>query len=395
MALFERLGRIVTPGRRLIPQIDGLRFVAISVVFYYHIGHRLVLSGAGLGDASSPLYFLMHTGNYGVELFFVISGFVLALPFIRARLADGKPVSLRAYYLRRVTRLEPPYIVFLTAAFVLDILLGLATGESLVRHLLVGLVYQHNLVYGVLNPVLGVAWSLEVEIQFYVLTPFLLRLLLVGNRRWRRILLFALIVAFGAIRPHIGAWRYYTCVVGHFHEFFTGYLLADLYVVDWQEQPKQRYAWDVFSLLGWAVLWLLVRLQSTVLPQLISPLLPFVILLCYCGALRGPLSRRFFGSRPIAATGAMCYTIYLVHAEFIHHVVNAGRRLIPALPLDYAFLLWSAILTPLAFGLCAFLFTILERPCMNPAWPSLLAARVRGWVRPRAADAAGGPDRPG
>jgi peptidoglycan/LPS O-acetylase OafA/YrhL len=109
-------------------------------------------------------------------------------------------------------------------------------------------------------------------------------------------------------------------------------------------------------------------------------------LLCYCGALRGRLSRRFFASRWIATTGAMCYTIYLVHAEFIHHMVNAGRRLIPALPLDYAFLLWSAILTPLAFALCAFLFAILERPCMNPAWPSLLWARVRQALRPRATD---------
>jgi peptidoglycan/LPS O-acetylase OafA/YrhL len=39
MAFLERLGRIVTPGRRLIPQIDGLRFVAISSVFYYHVAH--------------------------------------------------------------------------------------------------------------------------------------------------------------------------------------------------------------------------------------------------------------------------------------------------------------------------------------------------------------------
>jgi peptidoglycan/LPS O-acetylase OafA/YrhL len=385
MALLERLGRIVTPGRRLIPQIDGLRFVAISVVFYYHIGWRLVLSGAGTGAASRPLYLLMHTGTYGVELFFVISGFVLALPFIRARLADGKPVSLRAYFLRRVTRLEPPYIVFLTVAFVLDVLLGLATGESLARHLLAGLVYQHNLIYGVLNPVMDVAWSLEVEIQFYLLTPLLLRLLLLRHRRWRRVLLVLLIVASTLIRVRIPSWRYYTSVLGHLHEFFAGYLLADLYVVDWQEQPKQSYVWDLVSLAGWAMLWPLVRMQHFVMPQLVFLVLPFVILACYCGALRGPWSRRFFGSRWIAATGGMCYTIYLVHSEFIHHIVSLGRHIIPALPLDHAFLLWSALLTPLTFGLCVFLFVSLERPCMNPAWPALLAGRLRARFGPHAA----------
>jgi peptidoglycan/LPS O-acetylase OafA/YrhL len=377
MALLERLGRIVTPGRRLIPQIDGLRFVAIAVVFYYHIGHRLVLAGAGVGRASRPLYFLMHTGTYGVELFFVISGFVLALPFIRARLADGKVVSLRAYYLRRVTRLEPPYIVFLTAAFVVDVLFGMASGESLLRHLLAGLVYQHNLLYGRLNPVLDVAWSLEVEVQFYVLTPLLLRALLLRPRGARRGLLVALIVASALIRVQVPAWRYYASVLGHLHEFFAGYLLADLYVVDWRETPRQSRLWDLVSLLAWAALWPLVRLQYVVLPRVLPAVLPFVILACYAGALRGSWSRRFFGSRWIAATGGMCYTIYLVHSELLHRLVDAGRPLVPALPLDHAFLLWSVLLTPICFGVCAILFMGLERPCMNPAWPSL----VLGWVR--------------
>jgi len=120
-----------------------------------------------------------------------------------------------------------------------------------------------------------------------------------------------------------------------------------------------------------------VRLQHYVLPYVIFPLLPFVILLAYCGALRGPLSRRFFGSRWIAATGGMCYTIYLVHSELIHQFVNLGRSLVPAMNLDFAFVVWSLLLTPLIFAIAIFFFVTLERPCMNPAWPSLLAAKVR------------------
>jgi peptidoglycan/LPS O-acetylase OafA/YrhL len=302
----------------------------------------------------------------------VISGFVLALPFIRARLADGKPVSLRAYYLRRVTRLEPPYFVFLTGLFVLDLLLGLGTGQGLLRHLLAGLVYQHNLIFGFLNPVMGVAWSLEVEVQFYVLTPLLLRGLLHRRTSVRRTLLVLVIVASASARFVITDWRYYTCVLGHLHEFCAGYLLADLYVIDWKEQPVPRRVWDLASLAGWAALVLLVRFQ-----HLVYPLLPLLILLAYCGALRGQLSRRFFGNRFIAATGGMCYTIYLVHAEIIHHLVDLGRRVMPALQLDLAFVLWSVILTPPVFVVCAFLFVLLERPCMNPAWPALLARWFR------------------
>ena len=394
MPFLDRLGRIVTPGRRLIPQIDGLRFVAISTVFYYHIAHRLVLSGAGTDKPGRSLDFLMNSGMYGVELFFVISGFVLALPFVRARLAGGKSVSLRAYYLRRVTRLEPPYISFLIAAFALKPLVESTTYRDLWPHLAAGLIYQHNTIFGFLNPILELAWSLEVEIQFYVLTPLLVSVFLLGNRRLRRFVLVLVIVAFSFARFMIPAWRYYTCVFGHLQEFLTGYLLADFYVVDWNERPTQSHIWDLASLVGWAALWPLVRLQHSIFPFLVFPLLPFVILLAYCGALRGSLSRRFFGSRWIAATGGMCYTIYLIHSEFIHHLVNAGRHLVPAMSLDLAFVVWSLVLTPPIFGISALLFMLLERPCMNPAWPSLLAARVRQALHGRALGHAGPEDGP-
>jgi peptidoglycan/LPS O-acetylase OafA/YrhL len=370
--VLERLGRVVTPGRRLIPQIDGLRFVAITAVFYYHLCHRLALSGAGTGEPSYALAVLMTTGRYGVELFFVISGFVLALPFIRARLADGKPVSLKAYYLRRVTRLEPPYVLLLVAAFSLDLVTGLATGHDLWRHLLAGLVYQHNAIFGFLNPVMDVAWSLEVEIQFYVLTPILCAVFWLRDRKLRRGMILLVILFFGLARFIIPEWRYYTSVAGHLHEFFAGYLLADVYVVDWKEQPTESRAWDLASLFGWSALWPMVRMEYR-----LFPLMPLVILLAYCGALRGRWSRRFFGSPWIVATGGMCYTIYLVHSELMHHAVNAGRHIIPAMQFNHAFLFWSLVLTPLTFGVGALLFVFLERPCMNPNWPSLLAARFR------------------
>ena len=77
----------------------------------------------------------------------------------------------------------------------------------------------------------------------------------------------------------------------------------------------------------------------------------------------------------------MCYTIYLIHSELIHHVVNAGMKFIPAMQFNHAFLFWSLALTPLTFGVSVLLFVFLEHPCMNPAWPSLLVAKVRSAFR--------------
>ena len=56
---------------------------------------------------------LLRTGHVGVQLFFIISGFVVALPFAMHHLADGKKVNLRRFFLRRLTRIEPPYMIAL------------------------------------------------------------------------------------------------------------------------------------------------------------------------------------------------------------------------------------------------------------------------------------------
>ena len=52
-------------------------------------------------------------GCFGVQLFFVISGFILSLPFARQYLCQGRRISLREFYVRRVARMQPPYAIHL------------------------------------------------------------------------------------------------------------------------------------------------------------------------------------------------------------------------------------------------------------------------------------------
>jgi peptidoglycan/LPS O-acetylase OafA/YrhL len=186
--LLGSFSRVTSRGRTYIPQLDGLRFVAIVWVVAFHLGGFLLCKTGHerlWWHSWNPLIFWAYSGNIGVNLFFGISGFILAMPFAKYYVAGGKPVSLKAYFTRRLTRLEPPYLVHLTVLFLTGGVLGqylvtsaMPAGYNFLaeatRHLLTSLVYCNWLIYPNTHPYLnGVLWSLEVEVQFYILVPLL------------------------------------------------------------------------------------------------------------------------------------------------------------------------------------------------------------------------------
>src|SRR5579864_3453549 len=119
--IINALSRVTSSGA-FIPVIDGLRFVAISSVFLYHlVGYVIAKSPVACAEARMDTWLgvALDKGWFGVNLFFLISGFIISLPFAAHHLEQRRPVSLRSYYLRRVTRLEPPFIICITICFVL------------------------------------------------------------------------------------------------------------------------------------------------------------------------------------------------------------------------------------------------------------------------------------
>ena len=117
-----RLRRVTSSDHRYLPEVDGLRFLAIFGVLFFHVIYSAT-NVPGVPLQASALDFLLRPfqeGHRGVELFFGISGFILALPFAAQHLNGAAPVSVRRYYLRRVTRLEPPYLVALLVFYLYE-----------------------------------------------------------------------------------------------------------------------------------------------------------------------------------------------------------------------------------------------------------------------------------
>ncbi|HEX8830257.1 MAG TPA: acyltransferase, partial [Longimicrobium sp.] len=245
-----------TTSARFIPEVDGLRFVAIALVVLFHVG---VYVGTRHGFApSAPAHSWLGRiavqGKHGVQLFFILSGFILGVPFAARWLANGPKVELRRYFLRRVTRLEPPYLLAMLGLGALLVLTGRYPSDTVLPHLAASLGYVHTLVYGRESLVNSVAWSLEVEIQFYLLAPLLAAALFRIHRpALRRTAIVALALAMAALQlSAVGVWP--PSLLNALQYFLAGYLLADLYVTDWARSPAGGRGWDVAWIAGWPLL---------------------------------------------------------------------------------------------------------------------------------------------
>jgi len=371
-----------TSSGRFIPEMDGLRFVAITMVILFHLNGYLVakwpLHHSGSLAQSSWLAQTALVGFRGVELFFVISGFILALPFATQHLAGGRVVSLRKYYLRRLTRLEPPYFVTLFALFFLAVWTHGKTASDLLPHLGASLFYLHNLAYAQSSPVIGVAWSLEIEVQFYLLVPLLTLLFMIRNSRCRRGLLLAIIVSLIAMQSlFLTDGRAALSILSYLQFFLIGFLLADFFIADWKEAPIPDVSWDVITLIGWPLT--IVLLPSERLTQW---LFPFAILLLYSAVFRGTLTRRIFSNRWIVTIGGMCYSIYLIHYEVISLAGRFTLRLGAGLPYWAYFLIQLTLVGASLVAVCGLYFLLLAKPCMRRDWPQRLRNRWQTLLYP-------------
>lgn len=370
-----RLRRITSDGS-WIPELDGLRFVAILSVVLYHIyAQLLVKSGHAVVQQSRYAWLGTAVGNgdRGVRLFFVISGFVLGLGFARQHFQMGKRVSLQKYFLRRVTRLEPPYVFNLVFCALVAFVYYRQSAGYMLPHLLASIFYLHNIAYHTPSLINGVTWSLEVEIQFYILAPLISLLFRIRPSRWRRAVFLILIALIGWVQllVHTAATVAGLTIFFYLQYFLAGMLLTDLYLTI---RPRARihWAWDLVSATGWPFVFLVSRELV-----LFHAVLPFLIMLLYIAAFQGELGRRFFSNLWIATVGGMCYSIYLWHFFVIGVFFRVTRHFVVFHDFLVNYLIQIVALgIPIAL-VSALAFVLIEKPCMDPEWPRKLGLTRR------------------
>jgi peptidoglycan/LPS O-acetylase OafA/YrhL len=369
--IVSRLRRITTSGL-YVPEIDGLRFIAIISVVFYHITGQ---TGIGVNGPQLNLFWrAVSNGFRGVPLFFVISGFILGLPFAHHYLNSKAPVSLKSYFMRRITRLEPPYMLVILLRAAILILVIHRPLRIILPSTMASLFYLHTLVFGEFSIINPPAWSLEIEIQFYCLAPLIAYLCFINRSALvRRCAMIAVILSGCVTHDYLSVLspRLEWSIVCNLQYFLAGFLLVDFYVTDWDRIPK-HLLWDVVSIACWLGIFLADE-------SWLHLLLPVLIIVVYIAAFKGPISSLFFRLSWISLIGGMCYSIYLTHTLAISTVDRVAKRLLVVQSLaswERSLLIYAvSLVVVVAVGML--LYVLVERPCMGKNWPTKLLRFIR------------------
>lgn len=199
-----------------LPNLDFLRAIAILMVLFLHI----------TANFSTKLNVYSGFGKYGVELFFVLSGFLVGCLFFNEKHVKGS-VNISNFILRRVSRTLPPYFIVLIPAF-LSVYIFKEQDFNF-KYLFFLQNYMEKI------PFYKVSWSICVEEHFYLILPFVLLFLFKLNSNIFRFFLITVFLFsplfFRLIEiKNITAFGYYqTASHFHFDSMILGVIAAWLY----------------------------------------------------------------------------------------------------------------------------------------------------------------------
>jgi peptidoglycan/LPS O-acetylase OafA/YrhL len=364
-------------GNLYFPALDGLRFLAFLLVLFHHVSFYL-------GDTSSSIFwtFLSKNGWVGVDIFFVLTGFLITILFLTERKNQSK-FAFKDFFIRRSLRILPLYfLAFVAAFFLLPTLfllifdkynLNPGTVEYMKGSLPWYLMLAGNW-YVVLNGfgdsrLISILWAVCTDIQFYLVWPFILFFV----RNFKTGILISLIIIacsmlyrWYLVNSGVPYPAIYVNTLARLDTFMFGAIIGFLifYKDNLMGKIKLFYSWPlpilvVILLIVYMYFATLVDRQAirhSVLGYTITGILSaFIILFCIKSK---SFLVSFLNDRIIAFLGRISYGLYIWH-------ILAILLLYYSLP-NHLVNLWLPILAlPLSVLLAFMSFRFYEKPFLN------------------------------
>jgi len=351
--------------RPRMPELDTIRGIAILAVFVFHGFEDVAIAPVTRPFWERAWLAVTYQGWAGVNLFFVLSGFLITGILLDSR---NKPRYYSRFYSHRALRILPPYYLLLVVFFFLGHA-GLLPHGDLGDFLGLSFIYLSNLapLFGVMT-FYGPLWSLAVEEQFYLLWPGLVRLVSMRG----------LAITAGAICLIEPLWRLFALHAG-----------PDVWWVGPERMGSFRYTWlsadglalgallAVFARSGWGNRRTLLKLAGvaaagSIVATALSFVLPATLAICLRGTLvnyaalaivagslwlgTGPY-RSWANIRLLSFYGYISYGLYLIHGLALEAYKLLGRTSVPAMSVGTSFALCSvrfAICVAVTTGLAYF-----------------------------------------
>ena len=335
--------------------MEGLRGLAVTLVFLVHYT-TLARPWVAAGSSTDYVVEMLHSvGNTGVDLFFVLSGYLIYGTLIEKRKAFGP------YFARRIERIYPVFAVvtavYLLLFFVFPSESKLPAGAgSAMLFILQNLIFLPGLFP--VQAINTVTWSLSYEMFYYLVMPLLIAL--AGMRAWGRDARIGFFLGLGVVLALVFG------VLGgpvRMMMFIAGIILYEL-VTKGVRIQRERGLGLVALVLGVACVWILHGKGIVGQVVLLCLLFGYGCFTCFCVADGGHgVTRDVFSWRPLRWLGNMSYSYYLIHGLTLKFIFLISGKLWPPVPVQ-TWKIWAGV--PFAFILTlissAILFIVVEKP---------------------------------
>lgn len=375
-----------------IPVLNGLRVLFLFLIAWYHVWQQSWLTpGFTLGDSHVSLAFIVRSGYIFVDGLLLLSGFLLFLPFARHKVEGSPMPSYGEFYKRRIARILPSYYF---AIFFVVVFVALPKGQyetlgDMARDVVMHMTFTHTFSRAtyLYTPINGVLWTLGVEVQAYVIMPFVARWFLK-----KPAVVFPAMVGAGLLyRAGVQCWAadtsmWFNQLPAFFDVYAIGMAGAWLFVKTANRRPNPRASErGIATLLSLgAILAVIILMKSqaaasgseniriTQMNQRLPLALAIVgLMVTLPFTFRG--IRALFGNRVTAFLGMISYNYYIWHQSLALWLKSWGIPAATVLdPHRVGEKSWQIPYTLLCFGLALVVSTVLTYGVEKPAGRWLL-----------------------